>query len=509
MRSKYLKTLLGRSGAIYIGLSFFFLTPAISLFFYPFEYLEMINFIIPAFFCLGLGLIFKHKFKHFTMLQIPKSYNVFFVVYIWISTCLLMTIPFLLNGNLNFTQAFFEVTSGISTTGLSVVDVDNVEKIFLMYRSMTQYVGGLGIILIIIVLFGSSVGFDIYKTEGHTDSITPNFLRTAKVITTIYTTFILAGALCLWIAKMPLFDAINTSICAVATGGFGVRSSSIAYYESHLVNFIVIILMLLGSISFFAHFLLYKKKFRDFFKIDELKVYFVCITILVLLGWIGTLANASTLDLTSVGGGVLEQQLTATDTFSPFEIALFEIVSAISGTGFSIIDYREVFFLNHTFYFAIIIAMVIGGAIGSTAGGIKITRVTFIWKSLVWNTKKVYSANNKLINRSVMTPVGKMILKDQDVVLAANYIIVYLVTLIGGSIIFTLSGFPMDNSLFEVASALSNVGLTTGITSPTLAPYLLWTLSTLMFVGRLEIFIVIAFFLKILKFMKTSIKRTT
>ncbi len=478
MKKSKLLTLIPQLGLIFRLYSILLLTPIISLLWHPEEYRFYLNFLIPAIILQLIGQLLIRICPQYDTKTLKKVHQVVFVVIIWILGCVILGIPFITSGYLNFTQAFFETSSGLSTTGLSVIDVTNVEYMLLVYRSMIQFYGGIGIILILVTVFSSTIGFELFQTEGHGDRIIPNLKDTTKIIIRIYVTFMFIGFILLMLAGMPSFDAFNIAICAVATGGFAVTPNSIADYNSDLINYIIIILMLLGSFSFYTNQFLIKGKFKKVFAINEIRLFFGFIITFTLISVFATMQPIY---------GVVEG----------FNTALFEIVSAITGTGFSVSDYSQYLIVNQTFFFLMIIAMVIGGSVGSTAGGVKITRVNTIFASLKWNIKKNYMPDNKLVSRSINAPSGKTRLSSANIVVAANYILLYIIVLLIGTTALMIAGFDLNESMFEFASALGNVGLSVGITSPDLPSIILWLLSIAMFIGRLEIFVVLIFMIKI------------
>lgn len=467
-------------GYLLLVIAVMLLSPLVSLVWFPQEWNEASNFINPAVLSAALGQFLIISLRSHKKRVIKKSNQVLIVVLGWTLACLFLALPFVFSGILNFTQAFFEASSGLSTTGLSVVDVAGIDKIYLMHRSFIQFYGGIGIVLILVTIFVNGVGFELYQTEGHQERLIPNAKNSARIIVKIYITFILIGFVLLKIVGMTNFDSINIAMTSIATGGFSVTPGGIGDYSSHQINIIIMILMFIGSISFYTHLLISKGKIKQVFKIDEIRLYLKLILVFI----ISALA---------VGYFSGDKHL-----LTLFETSSFEIISAISGTGFSLINYNYLLGLNQTFLLIILVAMIIGGSIGSTSGGIKVTRLNILLKSLKWNNTKFYSSSNKLIKRTTQTAHGKQVIHDDDVILTVNYILLYLILLVIGTSIFTVMGYSLSESFFEFSSALGNVGLTVGITSPNLQPFLLWVLSLAMFLGRLEIFIVMGVISRVL-----------
>lgn len=475
---------------IFYFISFILISPLLFLFWYPDNTSEIGYFIIPAIIAAAIGFFLRKVFNECKGIKIKRSQQIGLVVFTWFSTTFFLTFPFILSGQLDFSQSFFEVSSGLSTTGLSVMDVANTEKIFLMYRSLIQFFGGIGIILVLVTIFLEPVGFEVYEVEGHTERLKPNAKKSSRMIVKIYTGYIFLGFILLWLSGLSGFDALNIAMCSIATGGFAPVVGSIGYYNSTQIDIIVMFLMILGSLSFYTNLLLVGGKFKKVFKIGEIRLYFTIIGISVLItsiiGIMNTLIPAKSIIKTS----------------------FFEIISAISGTGFSLVDYQNILDINQTLIFVVIIAMAIGGALGSTAGGIKVTRINIVIQELIYNMKRISTPSNKLIKKKICTPTGKKILKDKDVIAASNYIHIYIFVAIVGTLIFMLYGYDLISSMFEFLSALGNVGLSIGITTADMPKVLMWTLSIAMFIGRLEIFIVLSFIIKLIDKIKIKKRRS-
>lgn len=480
--------ILGQLGYIFYLISFVFCLPLLSLFWYRNELMYLPNFLVPAIGTFSVGLMLTIIFKQESRHKLTKSEQISVVVIVWILCCLIFTLPFVTSGVLDFTRAFFDVSSAVSTTGLSVIDVTTCPKVLLLFHTFISFFGGLGIILILVALFVNSSGFSLYRTEGHNDRFVPSFQKTVKIILSIYCSIIGAGILLLIIAGMPAFDAINVSISAVATDGFTVTSNSIESYNSHWVNIITMVLMIAGSLSFYTHLLIIRGKFKKAFTTDDVILFFRIIVIMVVI----------LMCIFWLGGNL---------TFwNDLEKNLYIVISAISTTGFAIENSTQMLNFNQTFVLVISIAMIIGGNIGSTAGGIKVNRINIMLKSFKWYTKKFFSSENKLERRVIKTIDGVKNITDKEIINSLIYILIFFMILLGGTLIFTMSGYPAGASFFEVTSALTNGGLSLGITESTLDPSLLWVLSALMFLGRLEIFIVLAFFTRLFGNIKRFLK---
>ena len=445
------------------------LMPLISLFFDISEWQLSLYFSIPGLSLIIIGILFQRYFKQFEKSQLERHQDAVLVVGTWVLGILLSTIPLLLLGY-SFTHAAFEITSGYSTTGLSVVDVTSAPKILLIYRSFLQFFGGVGFVLVLTSAISDKLGMRLYQAEGHSDRLVPNLLKSGQIIMRIYVFYIILGIIFYVLFGMPLFDAINHSISAVATGGFSTKSASIGFYKSLEIEIITIILMILGGTNFFVHLLLFRKKFKDVFSHIELKVFAFIAVISVIFGTISVM-----------------QQLQLTFGES-LRISSFQLISSITGTGYqNISGFTN---LPSTLFFLIILTMILGAGTGSTAGGIKQYRIGLMVKSQYWQIKDMLS-HKKTVRTKFINRLGKKMVIEQDEI-TQNYMFIttYIVILLIGAFMIMLHGYTFEDSLFEFASALGTVGLSVGILNANAPSFLLWTGTFGMFLGRLEFYVI-------------------
>lgn len=459
------------------------LIPLLTLVAYPNEFIYGKYFLIPALISIVLGLIIKKIRPINENKKLSVGEDAIIVTLTWILAIFISAMPFYLSEILNFTQSIFEAVSGWTTTGLSVVDVDNCPKIYLIHRSIMNFFGGVGIVLVMVSALSATFGMSLYNCEGHSDNLLPNLLKSSRLIMSIYTGYVISGIVLYCIFGMPLFDAINHSIAALSTGGFGVKSESIGAYNSFSIELVTIILMLLGTTNFAAHLLLIKGKFKKFFKLGEIKFMFLILGVCIPL--------VEFFSLNELYG----------NAYLGFRRALFELVSALTTTGFSTVTYND---WNGFAIIIMIILMLIGGGAGSTAGGIKLYRVYILCKSCIWNIKRQF-VSPRLVNEDyVYKPEGKVYIKDSDIKHISNYAFMYMILYIIGVSIMLINNYSIQDSLFEFASALGTVGLSIGVTSPMAPPVILWTEIVGMLFGRLEIWVIIIAFIKIFSGIKNG-----
>lgn len=460
------RLLLGYVGLFVMIVGAILLIPLIMLFFYPSEWENAPYFLIPGISSIALGfflfLLIKGKGKG----RLGKRQDLGLVLLVWSLSIVISACPFLLTGNYDFTQAVFEATSGYTTTGLSVVDVATCPHIFLFYRSLMLFFGGVGFVLILTSAVSDRGDFNIYLLEGHNDQLLPNLIKSSRLIFAIYLFYVILGTGLYLLVGMNWFDALNHSMAAISTGGFSTNPLSIQGFHSIGVEVVSIFLMLLGSTNFIIHYFLLRAKFKKAFHHFE---FFVLVGLAVIL----LPMMVSSFLWKGVGWEM------------SIRYSVFEFVSAVTTTGFQLVpSYTGV---PGTVFLSIILLMVVGGQAGSTSGGIKEGRVAIAflgtWDALRKKTRPEHVIRTRFVPRfGENTP-----LLASEVQEAGSFVAIYITILLTGSLLISLFGFSFQDSLFEFASALGTVGLSVGITAKAAPSFVLWVEILGMFLGRLEI----------------------
>ena len=454
------------------------LIPLLVLPFYPEELMYAHCFLIPGVAAIILGAILSIIFKNVEILRLEKHYDSLLLVLIWLMAILISTIPWILKGDYNFSQAAFEMTSGYSTTGLSVVDVDNTPHIFLLFRSVTLFVGGVGLVLIITSAFSDRYGLNLYNAEGHNDRLMPNLAKSARLILSFYSAYITFGTIAYIAFGMPVFDAINTAIAAISTGGFSVIGESIYGYHSFEIELVTILLMLLGQTNFMLHLYLFRLKFKNVFNHCETKFFIIVMFIFVSIMTINLLKYNYT-----------------TSLLESLRISFFQFVTCITTTGF--VSVKDMSLLPTGFSTLMILAMLIGGNQESTGGGIKQYRIIVVLKGIYYSIKESIMNIRMVVSHKIFKLGEKEELSDEEISSTSTYVLFYLLLFLLGSTIFTLYGYSLQDSMFEFSSAISTVGLSLGITNYNAPKLILWTAIVGMFLGRMEIMVVFKSILRV------------
>jgi len=406
------------------------------------------------------------------------------VTSIWLIFSFIGLLPYWLSGSIpSFTDAFFETMSGFTTTGASILNnIEALPKSILYWRSLTHWIGGLGIIVISIALlpiFGFSTVqlFSAEATGPTKDKIHPKMSDTAKRLLAIYMVLTIAEILLLVIAGMDWFDAINHSFATMATGGFSTKQASIGYWSSPAIQYIIIIFMFLAGVNFSLFYFMIKGKWNKIKENEELR--FFVITIFLFTSLIG-ISICDTSHLQSFAG--LE---------TVFRDSLFTVVSIMTTTGFVTIDYM---LYQPVVWILLLIVMLTGASAGSTAGGMKMIRVLLVVKYAYYEFKRI-------IHPNAVFPVkyNNLIVRDDVITRVLAFIMLYILLIIIGTVILAFSGMGFMESLSGMVTCISDVGPGLGSIGPTanfsgIPAFSKWFLSFVMLVGRLEVFTVLIIF---------------
>ncbi|MDI3542428.1 MAG: trk/ktr system potassium uptake protein [Candidatus Atribacteria bacterium] len=448
--------------------------PLIVLPFYPEDKIYTLSFALPALSSIAVGcvacMVGKHedgKLKRRSSIQ----HSSMTVLFAWGWGILVGAVPFVIGGQLTFVQALFEAVSGWTTTGLSVMDVAVSPHIYLFHRSFMQFCGGLGFVMMMTMLVRDKESMNLYNAEGHPDKLMPNLKETAQTIFLMYNGFLIVGTAAYRIAGMSLFDSICHAMCALSTGGFSTKLNSIGEYNSFPIEIITIVLMLIGTTNFAVLQLLIKRKWRQVIRVSEVRFMFLLLLVFVPI--------TAVLFMTGLNMGLGEG----------FRRALFNVLSALSTTGYSSMSYTS---WPPLAIGVLILMMLIGGGIGSTAGGIKLPRVYLMLRITTQNIRKRLLPTRSVeapyyIKAQGKTPIDAMLAMD-----TAGFVVCYLSLFIIGTLLITITaGCSLTEAMFEFASALGTVGLSIGLTTPATSTVTLIVEMFGMILGRLEIFIVL------------------
>ena len=464
-------------GQFLILIGILLLAPLSMILFYPQDIYQVYAFIIPSLLSMLIGFIvcyihpYRNKNKSWRMSLYEGS---IIVLYAWIVGIFFGALPFMISGQLPFVQSVFEAVSGWTTTGLSVVDVEKMNHLFQFHRCFMQFCGGLGFIMMILFFVQESQianqAASLYDAEGHPDRLEPRLINTVRMIFGIYSISLLIGICLYHFFGMSWFDSLFHAMCSLSTGGFSTQADSIGAYHSIAIEWVTILLMIIGTTNFAVLLLIVKRKWKKVKKVSELKLFTV-LTILFSI-FVSMILSYSL-------------YLSASESL---RIAIFNVVSALSTTGYSTLPYPV---WPPAAILLLIILMLIGGGYGSTAGGMKLTRVYIAFQTLKQSFIQKISSKHYIHKIYFYRAQGKTEITSKLMQDTISYIIIYLIIFfVGSTLVCCFANCSIQDALFEFASALGTVGLSIGITGPETSSIVLIVEMFGMLLGRLEIFVV-------------------
>lgn len=427
----------------------------------------------------GLILIFLSRQK-VSEKRISQREAFITVTFAWLAMALFGSLPYLLSEAIpTYTDAFFESVSGFTTTGSStLINIEAFPKSLHFWRSLTQWIGGIGIIIFvmsILPLFGGSA-MHFYNAEAtgvSKDQLKMRIKDSTRSMSITYITFTIAGFFLLWAGPMDAFDAACHSLTSISTGGFSTKQASIAHFESIYTEYVIIILMFSGGVRFLLLFQLFRNFSAQIFKDEEFRWYasiIVIATILIIISiYIG-----------DYNTGSIEHTI---------RTVLFQVVSAVSSTGFATTN----ILMWGQFYWFIVLALILFcGSEGSTSGGMKISRLII----LVRNT-------NVVLQRQVhpqalyVVKINNQVYSNTIIEKVLAFVFLYLSIIGLSAIVLSLNGLTFDESIGTAISSMSSYGFGQGDYGPSvdyssLNNFTKHYLSILMIVGRLEVFTVLS-----------------
>jgi len=390
----------------------------------------------------------------------------------WILMSLFGALPFYFSGEIpSYLDAVFEAVSGFTTTGSSILtDVEALSKSMLFWRSFTHWIGGMGVLVFLVAIASLSGGSNVYliKAESPGPSVSklvPKVKDGAKILYTIYIGFTAVEIVLLLAGGLDLFSALTITFGTAGTGGFGVLNSSIADYSAY-IQIVITVFMLIFGIDFSIYYLIILRKFRDVLKSDEVKAY---------LGIVAVSIIVITINCLSVFGNVWET----------LRHSAFQVASIMTTTGFSTTDFDLWPSLSKT---VLVCLMFIGACAGSTGGGMKVSRIILLLKSVIKEIRIM--AHPRTTFKTTMN--GRVV--EHETIRAVNvFTAVYFVIFFGALLLISVDNFDFTTNFTAVAATINNIGPGLGLVGPTqnfsgYSDFSTFILAMVMLTGRLEIF---------------------
>ncbi len=434
------------------------------------------------------GLIMFLTKNHRKELNKREGYIV--VAFGWIVMSLSGTLPYIITQAIpSFTDAFFETMSGYTTTGATILnDIEIVPEGVLFWRSLTHWIGGMGIIVLaiaILPLLGIG-GMQLFAAEApgpNADKLHPRITDTAKRLWLIYFAYTAAETILLQFAGMSFFDAINHSLCTLSTGGFSTKNASVAYWNGQpLIQYIIIVFMFLAGTNFILSYFAFKGRIQKAINDEEFRWYLRFIVMFTIITAAIIYFNAdfaiSSIDHPQIYG----------KAEAAFRHALFQVISVITTTGFVTADFTLWTPFLLVFFFGL---MFLGGSAGSTSGGVKVVRHMILIKNGFLEFRRALHPNAILPVR-----YNERAISGDIVFNILGFFILYMLSFIIGALVFSMFQIDFESAVGLSASSLGNVGPALGNFSPVnnyaaLPALGKWWAAFLMLIGRLELFTVL------------------
>lgn len=447
----------------------FLLLPAFTGLFYK-EFTDSLVYVAVAIACLLLGHLLTTLGAISGQLYVREGFVS--VSLGWVVMSIFGALPFVFTKGIpSFTNALFETISGLTTTGASILtDVEALSHANLFWRSFTHWIGGMGVFVLVMAILPMMGGstMNLMKAESPGPSVgklVPRVKDTAKILYTIYLVITVCQIIILLLCKMPLFDAITTTFGTVGTGGFGIKNTSLASYSPAIQN-VVTIFMILSGINYTAYFCIISKQFKEAFTLEEVRAYLIIIVTAIAVICMNTLHMYKNIA-------------------EALRHAAFQVGSIITTTGFATTDFNTWPQLSKTI---LVILMFIGACAGSTGGGIKVSRIIILFKTI-----------GKELNMLIHPRMVKKIKLDDrpiahEVIRSTNvFMAVYWVILLISVLFISIDNFDFTTNFTAVVATLNNIGPGLEMVGPTqnFSIYSTFSKYVLMFdmlAGRLELF---------------------
>lgn len=396
----------------------------------------------------------------------------------WILFSFFGMLPFCLGGYIpSIAGAYFETMSGYTTTGSTVLaDVESLPHGILFWRSLTQWQGGIGMIVFTVALLpifgvGASQLFDAETTSITHERFRPRVTQVAKRLWGLYVFFTLILVGLLWAGPMNLFDSVCHAFTCISTGGYSTKNNSVAFWNSAYIDYTLALFMFIGATNFTLLYFFMQGNFKKLLKNEEVRWYFffVLVTIIVVVIWLVTKGIVS-------------------DVVYAIRLATFQVITLITTTGFASADYLP---WGAFFWMIALLLMVICGCAGSTCGGLKMGRFVVLVKNSMNQFKKQTHPHAVIPVR-----INGQALSHDIVTRVMAFASIYIVLIVIGSLLLMADGLPFDEALGAAVSGVGNVGPGFGASGPVgnyahFSDFSLWVLSFIMMTGRLELFTVI------------------
>lgn len=447
------------SGYLMIGIGIMCLIPLIFDLIY-FEF-DILSFVIPGFISILLGVFALKYFDEKINKKMRFKHGMIISAFAWLWACLIGGFVFTLSTHIPIIDGVFESMSALTGTGITMfMDVEILPHSILFFRAFEQWVGGLGVVVMVIAVLTKpgSVSSKLYHSEAREERIKPSIKATMEKTIEIYAIYTAAGIIMYLLAGMPLFDSICNTFHMVSTGGMSIKNANMGFYHNDIIYLISIVLMILGATSFLAHYKVIKTKGKSLFGDLQFQIIISVIAIVTLMLYF--VSNIVPIDL------------------------LFTVVSAMTTTGASVASPTTMAGWPSFVIICLMCLMLTGGSNGSTVGAIKLVRMITYFKGIYRHIREILSPDGRV----VPIKLHGHTIPEKAIAQAGSYITLYMMFIMFTWALFCLFGYDPFKSLFAAMSLQGNNGLELGIINYTLDPVLKLVSIFDMWTGRLEIY---------------------
>ena len=447
------------SGMLMIGIGIMCLIPIIV----DLIYLEFntLCFLIPGLISILIGIIFVKALNKYSQHKMRLKHGMIISSLSWLWACIICGLVLYFATQINIVDGMFESMSALTGSGITIYgDVEVLPKSVLFFRALQQWVGGLGVVVLIIAILTKpgTTSAKLYQSEAREERIKPSTKATLKKTIKIYLIYTAAGIILYLLAGMPVYDSICNTFSIISTGGMSIKNANIGFYQNDIIYFITIVLMILGATSFLVHYKVIKTRGKSLIHDLQFKIM-----------------------ITLIAGSTIILYLAS--HIVPIEL-LFTVVSAVTTTGASV-QSSAVMGTWPTFVIIVLMTlMTIGGSSGSTVGALKLMRVITFFKGTYKHLREILSPEGRV----VPLQISGQKLSDKAVAQSGNYITLYVLCILITWALLCLYGYEPFSGLFYTMSIQGNVGLEIATIAPTLElPLKLLSIFN-MWTGRLEIY---------------------
>ena len=476
------RSILHYTGFMCIFIGLLMLTPIVVALIYG-EYKYILPFVYSSLISIVFGVILFRIFNKEEELTLRGA--MIFSTGIWLVACAFSALPFYFSGDLTYLEGYFEAMSGYTTTGFSMyVNLNAAAYTMDFWRGFMQWLGGVGIIVMALTILSSpNVNImRLYAAEGRDERILPSIRHTTRAILYIYVLYTIIGIILFKLAGMPLFDSVFYTFSALSTGGFAMQNASLAFYNSIWIEIVAMIIMVIGATNFALHYTILpapfgRGKWKEYFKDIETKVSWPLLII-------GTIL---------VGVFLYNTPYYGHNFLLSLRLSVFQVISALTTTGLQTSSGPEI--TNQYAgmgIFVLTVLMIIGAGSCSTGGGIKWIRIGTLVKDVWWEIKSYLLPQSARISKKIHH-IQDITVDNEIARLTGLFVFIFLSVYIV-SVIITLFYYQnVSQVLFEVASAISNVGLTSSLITASSPPVIKVLFIFDMWIGRLEIWPILIF----------------